>query len=81
VTKTLFSLVGFTAFSSYFVYKSFRGELGTDEIIARLDSLGKTVLYPLTDGDIMHSVTNDGGRFVKDKFGVEMEVILIWREF
>lgn len=72
VTQALFSLDGFTNFSSYFVYKSFRGEVGTEEIIERLERLGKTVLYPLTEGDIMYAVKNESARFVRDRFGVEV---------
>ncbi|MBO5223712.1 MAG: 5-formyltetrahydrofolate cyclo-ligase [Clostridia bacterium] len=72
VTQALFSLDGFTEFSSYFVYKSFRGEVDTNEIIERLERLGKTVLYPVTDGDIMYAVKNEGERFVRDRFGVEV---------
>ena len=70
VTQTLFSLDGFADFSSYFVYNSFRGEVDTNEIINRLKSMGKTVLYPLTVGDTMYAVKPEGENFIKDKFGV-----------
>jgi len=70
ITESLFSLKGFTEFSTYFVYNSFRGEVDTNEIINRLKILGKTVLYPLTKGDTMYAVKPEDNSFEKDKFGV-----------
>ena len=72
IVKTLFSLDGFVGFDSYFVYRSFRGEVDTGEIIKRLQSLDKTLVYPLTTQDEMFAVKNEGAEFVKDKFGVEI---------
>ena len=70
ITESLFDIRGFADFSSYFVYNSFRGEAPTNEIINRLKSMGKTVLYPLTVGDTMYAVKPEGEKFEKDKFGV-----------
>jgi 5-formyltetrahydrofolate cyclo-ligase len=70
ITESLFDIKGFTEFSSYFVYNSFRGEVDTSEIINRLKSMGKTVLYPLTVGDSMYAVKPESENFIKDKFGV-----------
>ncbi len=70
ITESLFSLKGFTEFSSYFVYNSFRGEVDTIGIIKRLKSMGKAVLFPLTVGDIMYAVKPVDNNFEKDKFGV-----------
>ena len=70
ITESLFSIKGFADFSSYFVYNAFRGEAPTNEIINRLKSMGKTVLYPLTVGDTMYAVKPESENFIKDKFGV-----------
>ncbi len=70
ITESLFALDGFADFSSYFVYNSFRGEVDTNEIINRLKSMDKTVLYPLTVGDTMYAVKPESEKFEKDKFGV-----------
>ena len=70
ITESLFDIKGFADFSTYFVYNSFRGEAPTNEIINRLKSMGKTVLYPLTVGDTMFAVKPESENFIKDKFGV-----------
>ena len=70
ITESLFDIRGFADFSSYFVYNAFRGEAPTNEIINRLKSMGKTVLYPLTVGDTMYAVKPESENFIKDKFGV-----------
>ncbi len=72
IENALFSLGGFTDFSSYFVYRSFRGEVDTNGIIARLESLRKTLLYPVTTQDEMYAVKSEGNSFIKDKFGVDV---------
>lgn len=72
VENTLFALQGVLDYDTYFVYKSFRGEIDTKRIIKRLKSAGKRVLFPLVQGGEMLAVESKTGEFVQDKFGVEV---------
>jgi 5-formyltetrahydrofolate cyclo-ligase len=70
VENALFELDGFWCFDTYFVYKSFAGEIGTERIIERLQNAGKRVLFPITKNGEMLAVESLGKSFVKDGFGV-----------
>ena len=71
VENALFSIAGILDYSTYFVYKDFRGEIKTDGIISRLLSSGKIVTYPLLLEE-MEAVESKDGVFIKDKFGVDV---------
>ena len=79
VTAALFSTDGFLSHDSYFVYKSFRGEIDTGEIIAKLTRLNKTVLFPVTVGNELIAALPTGNQTTRDKFGVEIP--LYYTEF
>lgn len=71
VEELLFSLEGIMSYNTYFVYKSFRGEIDTDAIILRLKKAGKRVLFPLVKDEIV-AIESTSDCFEKDKFGVSV---------
>ena len=72
VFDALFAMPEVNSAEVFFVYKSFRGEIDTNKIIATLKNMGKTVLVPLIANGEMLAVLPEGDNFVLDGFGVEI---------
>ena len=71
IFSKLSGLTDFFSHSSYFVYKSFRGEVDTDILVCELLRRGKTVAFPVTAGDSMiAAVPHKNSNYSLDKFGV-----------
>lgn len=58
---------------TFFVYRSFRDEAETGELIASLKAMGKIVLSPRVEGSEMVAV-EDKGRYALSRFGIEEPV-------
>ena len=70
VINNALSLDIFDKFSTFFVYKDFKNEVQTSELIKFLKSINKCVCYPHIKGDKMLAVAPTSDAFEKDEYGI-----------
>ena len=69
VTKNFFSLIVTFNKSNFFIYNPIKNEVDTFEIIDRLLKMGKSVSYPVIDGEKLISAIPTSSEYITDHFG------------
>ena len=72
IASVLLSLPIIKTSQTIFVYKSFRGEVDTNEIISTLRKMGKTLVFPYTEQDKMFAAKPLSDNKKLDEFGIEI---------
>ena len=54
------------------IYKSFRNEVHTNELIRRLYEMGKKLAFPVTNGENIVAAIPECDTFSSDRFGIEI---------
>ena len=71
IFKNLISLDFLFDYSTFMVYNAFRNEVDLSKFISHLNSLNKTVVYPLTKGNDMIAVKPNSNLTTNGQFGIK----------